>query len=260
MKFLKTTVKPDHLWFCDDIFGLKPGWIDEFCHEVRRQDAAIPFKCLMRVDLLLRDGLVSSLREAGCRTIWVGAESGSQKILDAMDKGTTVQQIYEATRQIRTAGISVGFFIQFGYPGEMQEDIDLTLKMLKDCRPDEIGISVAYPLPGTKFYDNVRERMGDKRNWSDSQDLDLMFQGTFSPDFYRGLHKFTHKQFRVWQGIDLLKGMISRPLEARKKDLRQLAAMVYHVTTLPIYTSRLRTLAKGTSMKKTVLHLKAATQ
>jgi anaerobic magnesium-protoporphyrin IX monomethyl ester cyclase len=258
MKFLKSTVNPDHLWFCDDIFGLKPGWIDEFCREVRRQDAAIPFKCLMRVDLLLRDGLVSSLRDAGCTTIWVGAESGSQKILDAMDKGTTVRQIYEAAQQLKMAGIRVGFFIQFGYPGEMQEDIDLTLKMLGDCRPDEIGISVSYPLPGTRFYENVRQRMGDKHNWSDSQDLDLMFPGTFSPDFYRALHKVTHKQFRIWQGIDLLKGLIKRPLRARHTDLRQLAAMAYHVATFPLYSGRLRTLAKGSSKKNAAVRSNAA--
>jgi anaerobic magnesium-protoporphyrin IX monomethyl ester cyclase len=258
MKFLKSTVKPDHLWFCDDIFGLKPGWIDEFCREVRRQDAAIPFKCLMRVDLLLRDGLMFSLRDAGCTSIWVGAESGSQKILDAMDKGTTVRQIYEAAKQLKMAGIRVGFFIQFGYPGETQEDIDLTLKMLRDCKPDEIGISVSYPLPGTRFYDNVRQRMGDKHNWSDSQDLDLMFPGTFSPDFYRALHKVTHKRFRIWQGIDLLKGLVMRPVHTRHSDLRQLAAMAYHVATLPIYSGRLRTLAKGSSIKNAAVRSNAA--
>ena len=159
MKELKRTIKPDHIWFCDDIFGLKPGWVQEFSQEVRRQDAVIPFKCLARVDLLLNDDAVRHLREAGCRTVWVGAESGSQKILDAMDKGTTVQQIYRAARLLREAGISVGFFLQYGYPGETLEDIDLTLRMVRDCQPDEIGVSVSYPLPGTPFFERVKGEM-----------------------------------------------------------------------------------------------------
>jgi len=155
MKLIKETVKPDHIWFCDDIFGLKPGWVAEFSERVIQENAAIPFKCLARVDLLLKEDSVNHLRRAGCKTVWVGAESGSQKVLDAMEKGTTVEQIYESTRKLKRAGIRVGFFLQYGYPGETRADIELTLKMVKDCLPDEIGVSVSYPLPGTKFYETV---------------------------------------------------------------------------------------------------------
>ena len=199
----------------------------------------------MRVDLLLRDGLITKLREAGCVTVWVGAESGSQRILDSMDKGITVQQIYDATRKMKAVGIRVGHFLQFGYPGEVQEDIDRTLTMLKDCRPDEIGVSISYPLPGTRFYEDVRQKMGEKHNWSDSQDLDLMFPGTYSPDFYRTLHRVTHKQFRIRQGIDMLKGLAQNPLQVRSIDFRVMAATGYHMATLPLYTGRLHALAKG---------------
>ena len=232
MQWLKRTVKPDHIWFCDDIFGLKPGWVAAFSKEVIDQDAIIPFKCLARVDLLLKEDAVENLRKAGCTTVWVGAESGSQKILDAMDKGTTVKQIYEACRLLKMAGICVGFFLQYGYPGETRDDIKLTLKMVKECMPDEIGVSVSYPLPGTKFFENVKTQMGAKHNWTDSQDLAMMFGGTYPPDFYRVLHKVTHKKFRIWKSTELLQKTMKQPWRFTPQNVRGLAAGIYHRFTL----------------------------
>lgn len=232
MKWLKTTIHPDHIWFCDDIFGLKPGWVQLFSDEVVKQDASIPFKCLARVDLLLKENAIENLRRAGCETVWVGAESGSQKILDAMEKGTTVDQIYEATRRLKAAGIRVGFFLQYGYPGETREDISLTLQMVNDCLPDEIGVSVSYPLPGTKFYDTVKAQMGGKHNWTDSEDLAMMFAGTYSPDFYRVLHKVTHKKFRISQSAALFRNALRNPFGMTPHNVRNLAAGVYHKITL----------------------------
>ncbi len=244
MILLRDTIHPDHVWFCDDIFGLKPGWVSAFRAEITRRNARIPFKCLARVDLLLKDTVIADLRAAGCVSVWVGAESGSQKILDAMEKGTTVEQIRNACQQLKQAGIAVGFFLQFGYPGETQEDIALTLKMLRDCKPDDIGISVSYPLPGTKFYDTVRAQLGEKHNWVDSEDLAMMFRGTFSPDYYRILHKVTHKRFRIWQGVDMLKGWILHPWDVNPRKVRRIAATVYHALTLPVVERRLQMLAE----------------
>jgi radical SAM superfamily enzyme YgiQ (UPF0313 family) len=243
MKMLKETIQPDHLWFCDDIFGLKPGWVNEFSREVVEQNAVIPFKCLARVDLLLKEDTISRLKVAGCRSVWVGAESGSQKVLDAMEKGTTVAQIYEASRRLKEAGIRVGFFLQYGYPGETLEDIQLTLRMVRECDPDEIGVSVSYPLPGTPFHDRVREQMGGKQNWRDSQDLAMMFAGTYSPDFYRALHHVTHKRFRKWKGLTTLKATVRRPWTAAPSTFRSVAAGLYHSITLPAVERRLAQLA-----------------
>jgi anaerobic magnesium-protoporphyrin IX monomethyl ester cyclase len=245
MLWLQRTVRPDHIWFCDDIFALKPGWVAAFASEVESRNARIPFKCLARVDLLLRDNAVEPLKRAGCRTVWVGAESGSQKILDAMEKGTTVAQIYQATARLKAAGIKVGFFIQYGYPGESWNDIELTLKMIHDCMPDDIGISVSYPLPGTKFYERVQHALGEKHNWIDSQDLDLMFPGEFIPDFYRVLHRVTHKRLRIWQGQKIVSERLRRPLEFDPRDLRKIAATVYHTLTVGSLESRLQSLARS---------------
>lgn len=197
IKSLKERYHVDHLWMTDDIFGLKPGWLEEFANHADAEGVRVPFKCLSRADLLLRGRTIETLRRAGCRTIWIGAESGSQKILDAMEKGTTVGQIYEASRQCQQADIQVAFFIQFGYPGEAWVDIGRTRQMIRDLQPADIGISVSYPLPGTKFYDSVSAQLKTKTNWTDSDDLDLMYLGTFSRDFYKVLHRFVHLEYRM---------------------------------------------------------------
>ena len=245
MLHVKYTIRPDHLWFCDDIFGLKPGWVAAFRDEVIRANAAIPFKCLSRVDLLLRDDTIRVLREAGCTSTWVGAESGSQKILDAMEKGTTVEQIYEASRRLHAAGIRVGFFLQYGYPGETREDIEKTLLMVRECAPDDIGVSVSYPLPGTRFYGRVREDLGGKHNWVDSEDLDLMYRGTYSSDFYRLLHRVTHKKFRVWQGVNMMKQTLSDPRTFSRQCMRRIASGAFHSVSLPPLALRLNAMRRA---------------
>ena len=200
MKWIKETFAPDHIWFADDILGLKPNWTEKFSVLLHEADAVIPFKCLQSADLVNKKTAVS-LARAGCRTVWIGAESGSQKILNVMDKGNTVNDIYNAARLLHMNGIEVGFFLQFGYPGETWEDVQKTLKMVRECGPDDIGISVSYPLPGTKFYERVKLELGDKQNWVDSGDLAMLYQGPFPTEFYRILHGRVHYEFRVWKAI-----------------------------------------------------------
>ncbi|KAA3606233.1 MAG: radical SAM protein [Calditrichaeota bacterium] len=205
MAFLKKNFQPNHIWFADDIFGIQLGWMVEFGEEVEKLNAQIPFKIQSRVDLL-QDANVKALKKAGCQTVWVGAESGSQKILDAMDKGTQVEQIYEANETLKKYEIEVCFFIQFGYLGETYEDIEKTFKMIRECKPDQIGISVSYPLPGTKFYEMVKEQLGEKQNWEHSQDLEMMFSGTYSTEFYRVLYDVVHSDFRMRKYLEEVKG------------------------------------------------------
>ncbi|MFQ5854081.1 MAG: B12-binding domain-containing radical SAM protein [Anaerolineae bacterium] len=244
LNWLKETYRPDHIWFADDIMGLKPGWLSRFADLVEEQEARVPFKSLNRVDLLLRDGDIDALRRAGCQIVWVGAESGSQKILDAMEKGTRVEQIYEATQRLKEADIQVGFFLQFGYPGETREDVEKTLQMVRDCRPDDIGMSVSYPLPGTKFFERVQDQLGVKQNWVDSNDLAMLYRGPFTTDFYRQLHTALHKEFRARKYWAEAKHLARRPMDFRAKHLRRMAAMVYHTVTLPVERHRLNRLEK----------------
>jgi radical SAM superfamily enzyme YgiQ (UPF0313 family) len=230
----------------DDIFGLKPGWVEEFASLVKAENIRFRFKIQSRVDLLLQDNTVASLAKAGCETVWVGAESGSQKILDAMDKGTRVEQITEATKQLKKHGIKPAFFLQFGYPGETREDIDATLKMVARLMPDDIGVSVSYPLPGTKFYDRVADqlRAGGKANWKDSDELAVMFQSTFQAPFYKELQRYLHKRFRLKQGLDAWKRFTQAPAQIRSADLKRMAAVSYHLPGLLLHGRRMKTLEK----------------
>lgn len=205
LKMLHDNYGFDHVWFCDDIFGLKPGWVKKFSGLLKDNGLAFKFKIQSRADLLLKDEQIQPLAEAGCDIVWMGAESGSQRILDAMDKGTTVEQIGQASNMLKRHGIKPAFFLQFGYLDETVEDIELTLKMLKQLVPAEIGISVSYPLPGTGFYEKVKQQLGDKTNWTDSDDLALMFRNTYSPEFYKQLHRYVHAYYRKVRAISVIR-------------------------------------------------------
>jgi anaerobic magnesium-protoporphyrin IX monomethyl ester cyclase len=218
MRQLKYEFGAEHLWFADDIFGLRAKWLRELAVEVERLDAAVPFKMQSRVDLMTADN-VSSLRRAGCAEVWMGAESGSQKILDAMDKGTRVDQIARARENLRREGIRACYFLQFGYPGETWRDIQSTIKLVQDTRPDDIGVSVSYPLPGTKFFDRVQAQLGEKKNWSDSEDLAMMFQGAYTNEFYRALHDALHAQVDSWNSGTSPDGQRDRQVDGKADEL-----------------------------------------
>lgn len=192
---LKRRFQPDQIWFADDIFALSRRWTLEFAEAVDRLGAQVPFKMQSRCDLMTRD-VVTALKKAGCCEIWMGAESGSQRILDAMDKGIRVEHVYRAREMLLSHGIRAGLFLQFGYRGESWEDIEATIRMVRETRPDDIGVSVSYPLPGTKFHQLVSSEMKSKANWRDSADLAMMFRGAYSTEFYRALADALHLEVR----------------------------------------------------------------
>jgi anaerobic magnesium-protoporphyrin IX monomethyl ester cyclase len=231
LKWLREHFQPDHIWFADDIFGLKPGWLEQFADWVNAYDCATPFKCLLRADLVNASS-AAALKRAKCHTIWMGAESGSQKILDAMDKGTTVEQIYRARKLLGDAGIRVGYFIQYGYRGETRADIELTLKMIRETAPDEIGISVSYPLPGTKFFETVKAELGAKQNWTDSDDLAMLYRGTYSTEYYRLLYRVTHHELRRLHAAQKVNCAWRAPNAMRGDTLRALGAIPWQTLCL----------------------------
>jgi anaerobic magnesium-protoporphyrin IX monomethyl ester cyclase len=191
MAHLKRLFQPDHIWFADDIFGFRVDWVSEFAAAVRAADGVVPFTIQTRADLI-SERMAQALRSAGCREAWIGAESGSQRILDAMNKGTRVQEILSARSRLQAVGIRVGFFIQLGYIGEELPDIIATRELISAARPDDVGVSVAYPLPGTKFHELVREQLKEKTHWQDSDDLAMMFRGTYTSEFYREVRDLLH--------------------------------------------------------------------
>jgi radical SAM superfamily enzyme YgiQ (UPF0313 family) len=195
MLAMKRQYAPDHIWFADDIFALSGRWTREFATIVESLGASIPFKMQSRCDLMTRD-TVLALKRAGCVEVWMGAESGSQKILDGMDKGLRVDDTYRARENLGRHGIRTCLFLQFGYPGEGWPEIQETIRMVRQLQPDDIGVSVAYPLPGTRFHQTVSAQLGAKANWTDSADLAMMFQGAYPSEFYRALADALHREVR----------------------------------------------------------------
>lgn len=241
IEWLIKNYAPDYFWMCDDIFGLKPGWVQEFRNLLAEKKIKLRYKIQSRVDLLLQEDTLDALAESGADTIWVGAESGSQKILDAMDKGTKVEEIHEATRLMKQRGIRVAFFLQFGYLGETEEDIDATIRMVRNLMPDEVGISVSYPLPGTKFFEKVKDQLHEKQNWTDSDDLMMMFESTFNNRYYKELHRYVHSIYRKEKGYLSLKKLLRNPLRLTYKELRTGLATFYYIP---------RSFTQGLKLKK----------
>src|SRR3984893_1872353 len=222
MLYLKRTFAPDHIWFADDIFGFRVDWVNEFAATLAAAGGGIPFTIQTRA-ALLSERMAAALRAAGCKEAWLGAESGSQRVLDAMNKGTTVAEIITGRARLKAAGIRVGFFIQLGYLDEQLADILATRSLLESARPDDIGVSVSYPLPGTKFYELVKAQLNGKTHWQDSDDLEMMFQGTYTSDFYRTVRTLLHDQVNL-QTRGPLQGAAehqaaSRSLERRWHEL-----------------------------------------
>lgn len=227
--YLKEQFGVTRFWMCDDIFGLKPNWVQEFNRELDKKQLKINYFIQSRVDLLLKEDTIEALAQSGLEEVWVGAESASQKILDAMDKGTKVEEIYEATRLLKAKNIKVAFFLQFGYLTENKADIQKTIAMVDELQPDNIGISVSYPLPGTVFYDKVKDDLKLKANWTDSDDFEMLFHGTYSSDFYRKLQRFVHKEFRKSQGVRNLKFVLKNPSHLSVAKLKSIAKLSYYI-------------------------------
>ena len=196
---VKEAYGAEHVWFGDDVFALNHHWTQQFANEIEKRGCALPFKVQSRADLMTRE-TVEALKRAGCAEVWMGVESGSQKVLDAMEKGLLVSEVVEARKQLGNAGIRACYFLQFGYPGETWKEIRQTIALVRATRPHDIGVSVSYPLPNTRFYEKVKAELGHKRNWTDSDDLCAMFAAEYKDDFYHALRDALHAEVDSWRG------------------------------------------------------------
>ncbi len=183
MRMLKDTYNPDSVWFVDDVFSVSHKWIKEFHKEVSKQKANIPFECITRAERL-NDEILRLLKESGCFRIWIGAESGSQKIIDAMDRRVDVDVVKNAIQKTNALGIETGTFIMVGYPGEDEQDILETINYLKAANPTHFTITIAYPIKGTLLYNEIEEKITVKPNWETSTDRQIDFKRTYSREYY----------------------------------------------------------------------------
>ena len=184
IEWILNRYSPEMLWLADDVFTIHRGWLLEFAAEMRRRRLSIPFECITRADRM-NEEVAETLAQLSCFRVWIGSESGSQRILDAMQRGVTVEQVHHAVRLCKSNGIQTGMFLMWGYEGEDIEDIEETVAHVKKCRPDVCFTTVAYPIKGTPYYERVASRLVTLRSWNQSTDRDFRITGRHSRRFYQ---------------------------------------------------------------------------
>ncbi|RMG86740.1 MAG: radical SAM protein [Chloroflexi bacterium] len=182
--WIKERYNPDLIWYADDVFTINYRWFFRYAEELKKRGVRIPFECISRADRL-NEEVVQKLAEMGCYRLWNGSESGSQRILDRMQRRVNVKDVQEKTHLLQKYGIETGMFIMLGYADETIEDIEETVKHLKISNPDVFLTTVAYPIKGTPFYAEVESRVLRSGSWADNADRDLTIAGRYSARFYR---------------------------------------------------------------------------
>jgi radical SAM superfamily enzyme YgiQ (UPF0313 family) len=183
VEWILTRYSPDMLWYADDVFTIHTGWSLNYAAELKRRNIRVSFECITRADRLSAP-VADALAEMGCSRVWVGSESGSQKILNAMQRGVQVEQVQQAVDLLKTRGIAAGMFLMWGYEGEEMEDIEATVAHVKRCQPDVFLTTIAYPLKGTGYYQDVADKLVSVRDWAHSTDRDLQVSGRHSRRYY----------------------------------------------------------------------------
>jgi radical SAM superfamily enzyme YgiQ (UPF0313 family) len=184
VEWLLDRYEPDMLWMADDVFTIHPGWLFDYASELKRRHIRIPFECITRADRM-NEKVAEALRDMSCMRVWIGSESGSQRILDAMQRGVTVGQVRQAVELCRRNGIQSGMFLMWGYEGEDLSDIEATVEHVRSCRPDIFFTTVSYPISGTPYYDKVSDKLVRLRPWAESTDRDFRIRGRHSRRFYQ---------------------------------------------------------------------------
>ena len=195
------TYRPDMLWYADDVFTIKPSWFRAYAGELKHRGLHLPFETISREDRL-NEEVVRTLAEMGCFRLWIGSESGSQRLLDAMERRTDARRVQEMVRLLQRYGIEAGLFIMLGFEGEDLSDIEATVEHLKAAPPDQFLTTLSYPIKGTPYYEQVADRVIALKPWHEGSDRDCTVAGRRSRRFYRFANRWMinevawHKQRR----------------------------------------------------------------
>jgi anaerobic magnesium-protoporphyrin IX monomethyl ester cyclase len=183
VEWLLSTYQPDMVWIADDVFTIHHNWLRQYAAEMRRRGLRIPFECISRADRL-NDEAADLLADLGCFRVWIGSESGSQRILNAMDRGVTVQQVQSAVSTCKARGLQTGMFLMWGYDGEELQDIEATIEHVKRSDPDIFFTTVSYPIKGTPYYQRVAESLVQLKPWCETSDREITLRGRPPARFY----------------------------------------------------------------------------
>ncbi len=184
VEWLLNRYEPDMLWIADDVFTIHHGWLAEYAAEMKRRGIEIPFECITRADRL-NEKTADLLTDLHCQRVWIGSESGSQRILDAMQRGVKLAQVHDAVALCKARGIETGMFLMWGYDGEEINDVEATVDHVKKCRPDVFLTTISYPIKGTPYFKKVADRVVAAGPWRESTDREFRIQGRHSREFYK---------------------------------------------------------------------------
>lgn len=193
---------PDQLWFSDDVFTMDHDWLFKFSDELKRRNVKISFEAISRADRMQDDQIVKELADMGCRRIWIGSESGSDRILRAMRRGVTSDQIIRAVKLSKQYGIETGIFLMWGYEGETLEDIELTIEHVIKSQPDIFLTTTVHPIRNTPYYYDVIEKTIHPESWVDSSDKDIGILGRKHPDFYKAIDQWLKNAVKAARSKD----------------------------------------------------------
>jgi radical SAM superfamily enzyme YgiQ (UPF0313 family) len=202
LEWLLNRYHPDMAWLADDVFTIHHGWLYQYAAEMKRRALQVPFECISRADRL-NPQVMDTLAELGCFRVWIGSESGSQRILEAMERGVTAEQVRTAVALAKSRGIKTGMFLMWGYEGEELEDIEATVEHVKRSNPDVFFTTVSYPIKGTPYFEDVSLRLVSSKSWAQASDRDYRIRGRHSHRFYQYADQLLHSEVELDR---LLKG------------------------------------------------------
>jgi len=199
LEAIRDTYHPDQVWYADDVFTINHAWLSNYNAELKRRNIRIPFETISRADRMMKEETLATLAELGCYRIWIGSESGSQRILDAMQRGVKVEQVQWATQAAQRHGMQVGMFLMWGYEGETLEDIEATIDHVKKANPDIFFTTVAYPIKNTPYFHEVSDRVVMTQPWEQSTDRDFRIQGRHSRTYYKHADRWLRNEVEAFR-------------------------------------------------------------
>lgn len=218
VEHIREVYRPEMVWYADDVFTIHHRWLFEFHEELKRRGLRMPFETISRADRMMKDEVLATLAEMGCFRVWIGSESGSQRILDRMERKVTVEQVQWATRAAKRHGIEVGMFLMWGYDGETEDDIAATVEHVKKADPDVFFTTVAYPIMKTQYFHDVDGQVVLDKAWEEATDRDYKVRGRHSRGYYREADRWLRSAVEAHR----LRG--KSPLKAAAKRLEAVAA------------------------------------
>jgi radical SAM superfamily enzyme YgiQ (UPF0313 family) len=201
VEWLLTEYTPDMVWVSDDVFTINHAWLRQYAAEMKKRNIRIPFECISRADRLTPE-MMDILAELGCFRMWIGSESGSQRILDAMDRGVKVEQVHKAVEMCRERGVQSGMFLMWGYEGEEMEDIEATINHVRTSKPDIFFTTVSYPIKGTPYYNRIAQNLIQIAPWGQTSDREYKIRGRHSRNFYAHADKLLREEVALARAMD----------------------------------------------------------